>query len=167
VSASPEYYLVRLTAQSKGSDPKVISGGRPELTSQDIQTLVALVRDRLDYLALTAKYCQSELAETQLLETTKADSIRIWHGTPSNWNTPIKTVELFRMAEAAMIVFLTPRDPQGRERTDTWISEYLGVHRNTYAKKNRAHCLKLLSRLSTFESSGLRAISDALSAKSG
>lgn len=159
---NPEYFLVRLSAQSKGSDPKQPSGGKPELTAQDIQMLCSMVGSVFDYWAITAKYCQSEVAEKNLLQAMRHLSRRSWHETEAFRDIPVNTDELDRMAEASVLSFLNPRDSEGNLRGDQWAAAYMRCHRNTFVKKFKAHWLRLTAKLNQLETSGLADIRNAL-----
>jgi hypothetical protein len=162
VTIDPEYYLVRLTAQSKGADPKLPGGGKPVLTQQDIQLLASCVKNRFSYWALTGKYCDSEISESNLVEAMHLFSRSIWHGAPRNRNVLVSTLVLDRLAESAVIIYMNPRDGRGRMRTDAWISAYIGRSRNTFGSRYKLHWGALLGKLHELESEGLAEIRSAL-----
>lgn len=155
--AREESYLCRLTAQSKGSDPKQPPGGEPEFTFQEIQT-ITWTMDLFAFWVVMAKVCQDEISEANLAEAMRRLARAKWEGGDTG------TEILNRIAEAAVIVFLTPRGPNGHLRKDPWIAHYIepGMHRKTFQRKYKHHYTMLLGVLDRANDRGMRYVKQAL-----
>jgi len=151
---SIEFQLARLTAQSKNADPKIIRGGLPELTPDDIRAAVSLATQPLTFHAMMAKYCGSELSEALLLEIMELQSWLAYGN--NNPNISISRSDNRRIAEAALIYFLKPS--QGQRRGDKGNAAHLGIHRNTWAAKYKRHFTLLTGFLFDCEAHALYAI---------
>jgi hypothetical protein len=155
LSANPEFYLVRLTAQSNGPNPKEPGGGIPEFTQQDIQQLISCIREPLVYAAINAKYCQNELAESFLLEAFRRLSRDAWHGNAAYRAIPVTTAILDGLAESAIIAYLCPIAPDKTARGYEWAAAYVGKDRKTFRYNYQAHWRSMSNKLAEYESEGL------------
>jgi hypothetical protein len=155
LSANPEFYLVRLTAQSNGPNPKEPGGGIPEFTQQDIQQLIACIREPLVYAAINAKYCQNELAENFLLEAFRQLSRDAWHGNPAYRTVAVTTGILDGLAESAIIAYLCPVAPDGTIRGYDWAAAYISKDRKTFRYNYQSHWRSMANKLAEYESEGL------------
>lgn len=168
---NPEYHLVRLTAQSKRSDPKQPQGGMPEFSNQDVQLLCALIgaptpegfnTNLPAYWAVTAKYCQSDISEVNLVNWLQRISWAAWYGNRRNSDTPLMPSVNDRLAESAVLLFLNPRDREGKLRSLDWVASYVGKGRATFFRRYRAHWGRLLAKLHELETRGLGDVQFAL-----
>ena len=155
---SIEYQLARITAQSKWSDPKVIKGGLPQLTPDDIRAAVSMATSPYTYCALMAKYCQQQNAERDLYQMLEVQS---WlHYGERYPQRQISRDENRKVAELAVLHYLCPE--QGLKRGDQGNAAYLGIHRNTWSQKFRAHFLDLTKFLFELEQQGVRELNRSL-----
>ena len=148
---SIEYQLARITAQSKWSDPKVIKGGLPVLTPDDIRAAVSMATSPYTYFALMAKHCQQQSSERALYQMLEVQS---WlHYGEKYPQRQISRDENRKVAELSVLYFLCPE--QGIKRGDQGHALYLGVHRNTWSQKFKAHFQDLTKFLFELEQQGV------------
>jgi hypothetical protein len=137
-----EFELARaFTAQSKWADPKIIRGGRVELTADDIRAAVSMATNPVTFHAMMAKHCQDQYSERVLMEMIELKS---WLVFGSNHpNQAISRSDNEKITESALIYFLKPS--QGQRRGDAGNAAHMGCHRNTWASKYKMH-FSLLTR---------------------
>lgn len=156
MAVNPEFHLVRLTAQSKNADPKHVPGGVPAFSVEDVQALAGSINDIFAYWAVLAKYCQSDVAITNLTEAFQILAWQAWRDKPSHRETAYSVDLSNKLAEAAVLCFLCPRDSQGHLRGDEFVARYIGRHRTTFGPKYKRHWQALLGKLHALESEGLQ-----------
>jgi len=148
---SIEYQLARITAQSKWADPKVIKGGVPQLTPEDVRAAVSMATSPYTYCALMSKYCQQENSEADLYQMLEVQS---WlHYGERYPDRQISRAENRRLAELAVLYFLAPevRSKGG----DQSLAAYMNCHRNTWGQKFKTHFHDLTKFLFELEQQGL------------
>ena len=145
---SLEFQLARaFTAQSKWADPKIIRGGKVELTADDIRAAVSMATGRYTFHAMVAKYCNDPHSEAVLLDWVEIQSwLRLGERYPK---TDFKREVNVKLAELAVLFFLNPT--QGLARGDAGNASYIGCHRNTWITKYRNHFKELTAMLLDLE----------------
>lgn len=111
-----EYDLVRMTAQSKGSDPKEPGGGSPEYSVEELRACLAEV-PHLSWHCLLAKYHQDQQSEKELLKRAHMMSLREWFTNAEHRTKTIQAGQLARVAELAVLCFLLPKLPHASNYT--------------------------------------------------
>lgn len=160
MTASIEFLLIRRTAQSKGGNPKQPPGGVPKFTGPDIQMVASCVRHLPAYYAAVAKIEGDELAAVRLLEVAQIVSDAEWRGNDRNHDTRHTLAELDRVAEVAVIKFLTPCDDQGKPRTEEWAARYVRVAWETWKRNYKHHQHYIEQRLDDFYRSAMGDVDD-------
>lgn len=107
MSALLEFDLVRLTAQSKGQDPKQPGGGVPEYTKADILACAAEM-PHIAWHCIMAKYCGDKLSERELLDRAHRISIAEWFDNPEHRLKNIRAGQLIKVAELSVLAYLMP-----------------------------------------------------------
>lgn len=143
----PEHLLCRLTAQSKAQNPKMPTGGKPDLSFEDIQHASTKVRRLSGYWAVQARICQSKLAEKNLRQAMRRLAILAWHGDRAHRSTNVSTETLEGLADTAVSVYVNPRQKNGNLRSMEWVARQVGVHPNTFHKRYKLFWQRLASYL--------------------
>ena len=153
-----EFQLARLTAQSKRSNPKIPTGGAPEITVEDVRT--ALVScPRPVYLAVAAKVCQCERAELELRKVAHRVSSIEWRRNPMNYRTRASLEQIDLIADAAVLAFLNPNgeeDDDGNrvKRDEEWAARVCKVSVREFASNYRFHWKRVGSVLEGWYAEG-------------
>jgi ubiquinone biosynthesis protein UbiJ len=148
--ASMEFFLIRLTAQSKGSDPKEPGGGAPKYSPADVQMIVACVESLPAYYAAMAKVSGDERAAVRLLEMARMVSENEWRKNPRNREIRHTLNELDRVVEIAVLMFLNPHNKKGEPRTEEWMAKYVGVAWRTWKQNYKDHQTFIQQQLQDF-----------------
>jgi hypothetical protein len=148
--ASMEFFLIRLTAQSKGSDPKEPGGGAPKYSPSDVQMIAACVESLPAYYAAMAKVSGDERAAVRLLEMAHMVSEREWRNNPRNREIRHTLNELQRVVEVAVLRFLNPHDEEGKPRNEEWMAKYVGVAWRTWKQNYKDHQTYIEHQLEDF-----------------
>jgi len=152
---SIEQLLARLTAQSIGSDPKQISGGKPELTTADI-SLIAAQAPHMSYHALMSK-CGADPHSTEtLIYWLHNTSLTELFLNPAHDRDSIIIGQLNRLITLTWISWAIPYADEAK--TIASRAAYIRAGHDSFTRKYQAHYNFLTSELDYLEVVGRMAI---------
>lgn len=149
-----EYQLARLTAQSKGANPKEPGGGIPTMTREDIAAL-ASEAPHMAWHALMAKYCDDAISEKRLLQHIHLLNIDEWFTNPKYATTKAAPMQLNKLAELAVLGWVNPQCPHAKAVETR--AAFIGAARETYRRVFQDHYAYLLGELGHLEQLGITA----------
>ena len=165
-----EFHIARLTAQSK-TDPKNPSGGKPEISIEDIQAARGCL-NWFEDVALMARTAQDRISSENLLGVAQAISTHEWRQYEKNYRTKITNERLDKIAQAAVLTFLSPFEnpkamvDQQVKRDDSWAAKWVGTTDQVWARDFRQHFGVVLGKILDHYISGHRKMRYFLSRKS-
>jgi len=145
-----EFELARaLTPQSKWYDPRVIKGGKTELTADDVRMALdlALTDHPFAYYALMWKWCQDESCKWILQEKLNEEALLSFHKLQPN--DSITGANHWELIKYAVQYFSLPA--VGQRMGDQGVADHMKVHSDTFRTRYKAHFNRVAGHLFDLE----------------
>lgn len=156
---SIEFQLARETARTTWREPELPWGGIPNLTDQDIQFALAMVKHPIGAHLIKAKYADNQRSSLLVSDWCAEQSLAIWRGNSSLKSKPVSILTLERVAELAVLYAIMPK---ARQRTDEMNINYCGTSKTMWKYCLAAHHGKLWNQLESIARYSVKEVKDFL-----